>query len=105
MNGTFNPKMDIIMAFFYKIRKLFSIFKKEQGRPLPVAPLVARLYITITTRFSMDSAEGRYSKIKTSNFSQKPMVLKNIAREFVEAGVYKIIFACFSGKIYPKSVT
>ena len=31
------------------------------------------------------------------------MVLKNV-REFFEAGVYKIIFACFSGKI-PKSVT
>ena len=52
----------------------------------------------------MDSAEGQQSKIKSSNFSQKPMVLKNIAREFFEAGVYKIIFACFSGKI-PKSVT
>ena len=52
----------------------------------------------------MDSAEGWQSKTKLSNFSQKPMVLKNIVREFFEAGVYKIIFACFSGKI-PKSVT
>ena len=96
--------MDIILAFFCKIRKLFSIFKKEKGMPLPVALLVACLYITITARFSMDSAEGRQSKIKSSNFSQKSMVLKNTAREFFEAGVYKIIIACFSGKI-PKSVT
>ena len=31
----FNPKMNKIRDFFSKIRTLFSIFEKEQGRPPP----------------------------------------------------------------------
>ena len=41
LNGKFNLRMDTIRAFFSKIRALFIIFKKGQGRP---SPLVARLY-------------------------------------------------------------
>ena len=45
LKGKFNPRIDTIRAFFSKIRTLFLIFKKEQGRFSPSSPpLVARLH-------------------------------------------------------------
>ena len=38
MNGKFNLRMDKIRATFCKIRALFFIFKKGQGRPPPSPP-------------------------------------------------------------------
>ena len=35
LNGRFNPSMNTIRVFFSKIRALFSIFKKRQGRVPP----------------------------------------------------------------------
>ena len=40
LDKKFKPKMDTIRAFFFKLRPLFSIFKKGKGRP---PTLVARL--------------------------------------------------------------
>ena len=56
LNGKFNLRMDTIRAFFSKIRTLFSIFKKVQGRPPPPYPLlVARLYSSGFTKIILVS--------------------------------------------------
>ena len=36
LNGRFNPRMNTIRDFFLKIRALFTILKKGQGRPPPL---------------------------------------------------------------------
>ena len=52
MNGKFNLRIDKIRAVISKIRALFLIFKKGQGRPPVSFPLVAYLDIPPSNKAS-----------------------------------------------------